>query len=96
MRTPSYVVGIVKSGKGLSFAAKRHGACAVEAGVEVFVAGLCGWGYRAATTGATKLATTAYPALVKWIVSASKYVVFAVFCSRESAATSTTASANFV
>ena len=42
MRTPSYVVGIVQSGKGLSFAAKRHGACAVVAGVEVFVAGLCG------------------------------------------------------
>ena len=41
MRTPSYVVGIVQSGKGLSFAAKRHGACAVVAGVEVFVAGLC-------------------------------------------------------
>ena len=42
MRTPSYVVGIVQSGKGLSFAAKRHKVCAVVAGVEVFVAGLCG------------------------------------------------------
>ena len=42
MRTPSYVVGIVQSGKGLSFTAKRHGASGVVAGVEVFVAGFCG------------------------------------------------------
>ena len=51
------LLGIVRSGKGrkkapsrgLSFAAKRHGACAVVAGVEVFVAGLCadgGGGYK--------------------------------------------------
>ena len=42
MRTPSYVVGIVQSGKGLSFAAKCYGACAVVACVEVFAVGLCG------------------------------------------------------
>ena len=36
MRTPSYVVGIVQSGKGLLFAAKRHKTCAVVAGVDVF------------------------------------------------------------
>ena len=42
MRTPSYVVGIVQSGKGLSFAAKGHFVCAVVAGVEVFAAGLGG------------------------------------------------------
>ena len=46
------LLGIVRSGKGgkkapsrgLSFGAKRHGACAVVAGVEVFVAGLGGPG----------------------------------------------------
>ena len=50
MRTPSYVVGIVQSGKGLSFAAKRQFVCAVVAGVEVFAAGLCGLGQVAGCT----------------------------------------------